>query len=76
MGGGYSIQIVKDQVAAIKALMHDVLKADQHYGKIPGVAKESLYKPGAEKINFMFRIGTGEPIIKETDLAMTTANMR
>jgi len=48
--------------------MHDVLKVDQHYGKIPGVAKESLFKPGAEKINFMFRIGTGEPIIREMDL--------
>jgi len=46
---------VRRQVAAIQSLMGDVLQDGVHYGKIDGVAKPSLWKPGAEKLNFMFR---------------------
>jgi ssDNA-binding Zn-finger/Zn-ribbon topoisomerase 1 len=48
--------------------MQKALKDGQHYGVIPGTNKPSLLKPGAEKINFLFRIGTGDLEVTRTDL--------
>jgi hypothetical protein len=59
---------VQAQVAKIQDLMGAVLKNGQHYGTIPGTAKPTLLKPGAEKINFLFRIGTGELQIEKLDM--------
>lgn len=65
----YSVSDVVAQAAKIQDLMSKALKDGQHYGIIPGTGtKPSLFKPGAEKINFMFRIGTGEPEVIRTDL--------
>ena len=47
---------VKTQVQLIHRLMKDVMKEGVHYGTIPGTPKPTLYKAGAEKINFMFRL--------------------
>jgi len=74
VSGEYSVQKVVDQVAALQDLMHKVLKVDQHYGTLPGTQKPSLYKAGAEKVNSMFRIGTGEPVVTETDLGNNHRN--
>jgi len=62
-----SIGDVKNQVIKIQQLMHEVLQEGQHYGTIPGTEKPTLLKPGAEKINFMFRIGTGRLEIMKLD---------
>lgn len=62
-----SIGDVKNQVVKIQQLMHEVLQEGQHYGTIPGTEKPTLLKPGAEKINFMFRIGTGRLEITKLD---------
>lgn len=62
-----SITDVRNQVAKIQQLMHEVLQEGQHYGTIPGAEKPSLFKPGAEKINFMFRLGTGKLDIVKLD---------
>ena len=60
---------VQAQVAKIQDLMASVLKDGQHYGVIPGTGtKPTLLKPGAEKINFLFRIGTGELEIEKLDM--------
>ena len=50
------IEQVKIQVGQIQQLMQSVMKSDVHYGIIPGCAKPTLLKPGAEKIGFMFRL--------------------
>jgi hypothetical protein len=63
-----SITDVKNQVVKIQQLMSEVLQEGQHYGTIPGADKPSLWKPGAEKINFLFRIGTGNLEITKLDL--------
>lgn len=44
------------QVKKIQALMAQVMKDGEHYGVIPGTAKPSLLKPGAEKLAVMFRL--------------------
>jgi hypothetical protein len=36
--------------------MKSVMKQDEHYGTIPGTNKPSLLKPGAEKLNLVFRL--------------------
>ncbi len=40
---------------------------DQDFGTIPGCKKPSLWKPGAEKINFMFNLVPKYEILKETE---------
>lgn len=44
------------QVAVVHDIMSNVMKLDEHYGTIPGTNKPSLYKPGAEKLGFTFRL--------------------
>lgn len=51
-----SVDEVVAQIAKIHKLMESVLKEGEHYGVIPGTPKPSLYKPGAEKICFTFRL--------------------
>jgi hypothetical protein len=63
-----TVKDVQNQVAKIQELMKEVLKLDLHYGVIPGTEKPSLLKPGAEKINLLFRIGIGDPIVTKTEL--------
>lgn len=50
---------VEDVVAGhekIVAVMNAVMKEDVHYGKIPGVNKPTLLKPGAEVLNVTLRL--------------------
>lgn len=49
-------QAVIQQVALIQDVMKAAMKLDEHYGKIPGVKKMSLFKPGAEKLCLTFRM--------------------
>lgn len=52
-----SVRDVESQIVKIQELMAKVMKADEHYGIIPGTGKKpSLLKPGAEKICFIFRL--------------------
>ena len=39
-------------------LSKDILKENLDYGVIPGVSKPSLFKPGAEKLRFVYRLRT------------------
>lgn len=51
-----STEAVVRQVNVIQSVMKSVMKVDEHYGTIPGCQKPSLYKPGAEKLGFTFRL--------------------
>ncbi len=51
-----STEAVVRQVNVIQEVMKAVMKIDEHYGTIPGCQKPSLYKPGAEKLGFTFRL--------------------
>lgn len=52
------------QVKSIQEVMESVMKKDEHYGVIPGCDKPSLYKAGAEKLSFVFRMAP-EFIVEE-----------
>lgn len=46
-----------EQVKLIQEVMRSVMQEGQHYGKIPGCGpKPVLLKPGAEKLQFTFRL--------------------
>ncbi len=51
-----SIESVVRQVNKVQEIMRQVMKDGEHYGVIPGTQKPSLYKPGAEKLGFTFRL--------------------
>ncbi len=63
----YSVQDVLKQVELVQELMKKVMKEGEHYGVIPGTKKPTLYKPGAEKLGFTFRL-MPEYEIHKTDL--------
>jgi hypothetical protein len=47
---------LREQVNAIQRLMDAVMKEGEHYGRVPGSRKPSLWKPGAEKLCLAFQI--------------------
>jgi len=51
-----NVDSVVRQVNLIQDVMSKVMRVDEHYGTIPGCQKPSLYKPGAEKLGFTFRL--------------------
>ncbi len=53
------------KVKKIHEVMAKVMKPDVHYGIIPGTRKPTLYKPGAELLNMLFRFDP-QPTIEET----------
>lgn len=66
----YSLAEVKNQVNLIQHIMREVMQKDQHYGLVPGCGnKPSLFKSGAEKLSFTFKL---RPIIGEKDIIITT----
>ena len=46
------------QAKAIQEVMRALFVEGEHYGKIPGTAKVTLLKSGAEKIQLMFRLSS------------------
>lgn len=52
----FSVEQVIAQVQKIQQVMQKVMKADEHYGVVPGTHKPTLLKPGAEKLAFTFRL--------------------
>jgi hypothetical protein len=51
-----SIEGVLKQVELIQKVQKEVMKVDEHFGKIPGTQKPTLYKAGAEKLCMVFRL--------------------
>ena len=51
------VEELKNQVALIQDVMKEVMKDGEHYGSIPGAGdKKTLFKSGAEKLSFVFRL--------------------
>lgn len=48
------ISAVTDQIAVIRTLLSDHMQEGEDYGKIPGIEKPTLLKPGGEKIMLLF----------------------
>lgn len=51
----FSVEQVIAQVQKIQEIQKKVMKEGEHYGVIPGTQKPTLLKPGAEKLNLVFR---------------------
>jgi len=49
-----TIQEEMKKISTFQAIVQKTLKLDHDYGKIPGVDKPSLFKPGGEKICMLF----------------------
>jgi hypothetical protein len=56
MDGTLNTQALVKQVRLIQDVMAAVMKDTEHYGKLPGCEKPSLYKAGAEKLCLVFRL--------------------
>ena len=50
------VEIITKQVKLIRECMRAVMKDGTHYGRIPGTPKESLWQPGADVLNRLFRL--------------------
>lgn len=53
---GVSVEHLLARVGKIREVRDRVMKPSVHYGKIPGVKKESLFKPGAETLCMAFQL--------------------
>ena len=63
-----SVPELMEQVQIIQQVMRNVMKENEHYGKIAGCGdKPTLLKPGAEKIGMVFHIGSEPEITRESD---------
>lgn len=62
-----NVESVTRQIGIVQNVMKSVMRQDEHYGTIPGTNKPSLLKPGAEKLNLVFRLRPEYQITK-TDL--------
>lgn len=51
-----TIQQMKAHLELIQQAMRDVMTKDEDYGVIQGTKKPTLLKPGAEKLNLLFRM--------------------
>ena len=54
---------IRAQVNLIQEVMNSVMHDKEHYGIIPGCAKPSLWKPGAEKLLMTFRISSEPEVL-------------
>lgn len=55
-GGRMAVADIISHVATVQEVMRAVMKADVHFGVIPGTDKPTLLKPGAEVLCMAFRI--------------------
>lgn len=63
-----TVEQMVEQVKKIQHLMSSVMKSGEHYGVIPGTDKPSLLQPGAQKLNFVFRLGDQNTQITVVDM--------
>lgn len=53
-----ALSSLSNQRSQLRQFIKNELQKDSDYGIIPGVKKESLYKPGAEKLANIFQLGS------------------
>ncbi len=54
---GMSVDVLVERVEKVKEVHRRLMVKDVHYGIIPGVKKDCLYKPGAEMLGMAFQLG-------------------
>ena len=54
--GEMTVEELVGQADKIKQVMSAAMKENVHYGKIPGISKPTLLKPGAEMLNVLLRL--------------------
>lgn len=69
---GLSVETLIARVAKIREVQTRVMKDGQHYGKIPGVDKPTLLKPGAEMLGMVFQLDPQFEITEQHDGAHLT----
>jgi len=67
-----TIREMRDQVNLIQGVMKEVMLVDTHFGRIPGTPKPTLYKAGAEKLCFLFRLAPNYKIMPQTSVTPET----
>jgi hypothetical protein len=65
IGEPASVDSLNAQAQVIQKAMKSVMKAGEHFGKIPGTNKPTLLKAGAEKLSVLFRLSPSYTIKKE-----------
>ncbi len=60
-----TVDSVLAQAIKVQEVMRAVMKEGVHFGVIPGTDKPTLYKAGAEKLCFVFRLAPSFEIIRE-----------
>ena len=57
--GQVGLKEIRSQKKQINQVFNQIMTGNEHYGVIPGTSKRSvLLKPGAEIINYMYRLST------------------
>ena len=54
---GMSVELLVERVEKVKEVHRRLMQKDVHFGIIPGVKKDCLYKPGAELLGMAFQLG-------------------
>jgi len=60
-----TLRELQERVALVKHAMDRVMKRGVHYDVIPGTKKPSLLQPGADILNFLFRLSPNPEVIHE-----------
>lgn len=60
------MQDIKSWYKDFVKLSKEILKKDLDYGEVPGVSKPALFKPGAEKLRFVYRLQTETTMTDKT----------
>lgn len=55
-GDEMSVEQLVERVRKVKQVQREVMSEGTHYGKVPGVDKPTLLKPGAEVLGMVFRL--------------------
>jgi hypothetical protein len=63
---GVTAEAVKEQIHLIQQVMRDHMLLGEHYGTIPGVKKNILFKAGAEKLCLLFRLAPRFTVDEDT----------
>ena len=54
--GELSVEAIVERVQKVQEVAKQVMQEGHDYGKIPGVDKPTLFKPGAELLALTFRL--------------------
>lgn len=62
-----SLEDAKEWYRKFVEISKDILKEDVDYGKFPGVPKKVLWKAGAEKLKFFYKMGVRQDLVDKEE---------